>query len=55
MRDITSRSWRRILDAAWRIITPIEEGCAQLPALAFPNYPATGAEANALVGRGGHH
>ncbi len=46
------------VDAEWRIITPIEEAWAQLSAPEFPNYEAGSdgpAEANALVGRGGHH
>ncbi len=46
------------VDAEWRIITPIEEALAQLPATEFPNYAAGSdgpAEANALVGRCGHH
>ncbi|MDQ2668769.1 MAG: hypothetical protein M3Z05_22635, partial [Gemmatimonadota bacterium] len=46
------------VDAEWRIITPIEEAWAQLPAPEFPNYAAGSdgpAEADALVGRGGHH
>lgn len=56
--DPTRFTRRDEVDAEWRIITPIEEAWAQLPAPAFPNYGAGSegpAEANALVGRGGHH
>lgn len=45
------------LEAAWRIITPIEEAWAQLPHPAFPNYAAGTdgpSEADGLVGRNGH-
>jgi len=40
------------VEAEWRIITPIEEAWAQLPAPAFPNYAAGSegpVEANALI------
>ncbi len=40
------------VEAEWRIITPIEEAWAQLPAPAFPNYAAGSegpAEADALI------
>jgi glucose-6-phosphate 1-dehydrogenase len=40
------------VEAEWRIITPIEEGWAQLPAPAFPNYAAGSegpVEAEALI------
>ncbi|MGA2878834.1 MAG: glucose-6-phosphate dehydrogenase [Bryobacteraceae bacterium] len=40
------------VEAEWRIITPIEEGWAQLPAPAFPNYAAGSegpVEADALI------
>ncbi len=59
MRGDPTRFTRRDeVDAEWRIITPIEEAWAELPVPAFPNYDAGSegpAEANALVGRGGHH
>lgn len=38
------------VEAEWRIITPIEEAWAQLPAPAFPNYPA-GSDGPAEAGR----
>jgi glucose-6-phosphate 1-dehydrogenase len=55
--DSTRFTRRDEVGAEWRIITPIEEAWAELPAPAFPNYAAGSdgpAEANALVGRGGH-
>lgn len=45
------------LEAAWRIITPIEEAWAQLPPPPFPNYAAGGEgppEADTLTARNGH-
>jgi glucose-6-phosphate 1-dehydrogenase len=45
------------LEAAWRIITPIEEAWAQLPPPTFPNYAAGSSgpeEAEELTGRNGH-
>ncbi|MHB1131561.1 MAG: glucose-6-phosphate dehydrogenase [Chloroflexota bacterium] len=45
------------LEAAWRIITPIEEAWAQLPLPAFPNYAAGTdgpPEADSLTARNGH-
>ena len=44
------------VEAEWRIITPIEDAWAGLPAPAFPNYAAGSegpAEADALI-RGDH-
>jgi glucose-6-phosphate 1-dehydrogenase len=41
------------VEAEWRIITPIEEAWAKLPAPVFPNYAAGSdgpAEADALIG-----
>jgi glucose-6-phosphate 1-dehydrogenase len=54
--DATLFTRRDEVEAEWRIITPIEEAWARLPALAFPNYAAGSdgpAEADALI-RGGH-
>jgi glucose-6-phosphate 1-dehydrogenase len=38
--DATLFTRRDEIEAEWRIITPIEEGWAQLPVPAFPNYAA---------------
>ncbi len=38
--DATLFTRRDEVDAEWRIITPIEEAWAHLPALEFPNYAA---------------
>jgi glucose-6-phosphate 1-dehydrogenase len=54
--DATLFTRRDEVEAEWRIITPIEEAWARLPAPAFPNYAAGSdgpAEADALL-RGGH-
>jgi glucose-6-phosphate 1-dehydrogenase len=50
--DPTLFTRRDEVEAEWRIITPIEEGWAQLPAPAFPNYAAGSegpVEADALI------
>src|SRR5438552_18271620 len=50
--DATLFTRRDEVEAEWRIITPIEEAWAQLPAPAFPNYAAGTAgpaEADALI------
>jgi glucose-6-phosphate 1-dehydrogenase len=58
MRGDPTRFTRRDeVEAEWRIITPIEEAWAELPAPEFPNYASGSdgpAEASALAGRGGH-
>ena len=38
--DATLFTRRDEVEAEWRIITPIEEAWAQLPAPTFPNYAA---------------
>lgn len=44
------------MEAEWRIITPIEEAWAMLPAPAFPNYAAgTDGPADADALSGGDH
>jgi glucose-6-phosphate 1-dehydrogenase len=50
--DATLFTRRDEVEAEWKIITPIEEAWAQLPAPAFPNYAAGSdgpAEADALI------
>ena len=50
--DATLFTRRDEVEAEWRIITPIEQAWAQLPAPAFPNYAAGSegpAEADALI------
>jgi glucose-6-phosphate 1-dehydrogenase len=50
--DPTLFTRRDEVEAEWRIITPIEEAWAKLPAPAFPNYAAGSdgpAEADALI------
>jgi len=52
--DPTLFTRRDEVEAEWRIITPIEEAWAKLPAPAFPNYAAGSegpAEADALIAR----
>ncbi len=54
--DATLFTRRDEVEAEWRIIAPIEEAWAQLPAPGFPNYPAGGegpAEADEFI-RGDH-
>ncbi len=55
--DQTRFTRRDEVDAEWRIITPIEEAWATLPAPAFPNYVAGSdgpTDANDLVSVAGH-
>jgi glucose-6-phosphate 1-dehydrogenase len=56
--DATLFTRRDEVEAEWKLITPIEEAWAQLPAPKFPNYSAgsSGPEAaETLVGRHGWH
>lgn len=55
--DGTLFTRRDEVEAAWRIVTPIEEAWAKLPRPRFPNYAAGSdgpAEAQALVDGRGH-
>src|SRR6266702_1675470 len=55
--DATLFTRRDEVEAEWKIITPIEEAWAQLPAPTFPNYAAGSegpAEANKLLEAAGH-
>ncbi len=53
--DATLFTRRDEVEAEWRIITPIEEAWAHLPAPAFPNYAAGSdgpSESDAVLGTG---
>jgi len=55
--DATLFTRRDEVESQWRLITPIEDAWAELPAPQFPNYPAGTAgptAAEALVHRNGH-
>jgi len=59
--DATLFTRRDEVEAEWRIITPIEEAWAQLPARDFPNYaagtdgPASWHELLKIRGNGAEH